>query len=76
MTEHDRANLSVIVFERKIPVSAGGAGEVGDFTLHPEQWNVSFEQGADALVEFSDAQVLGGHGVPTLDEKIDYDADA
>ena len=58
--EHHAAHLRGAVFERKIIVAAGGAGQVGHFARHPQAGKTALQQLARQGVEFGHRQRGGG----------------
>ena len=58
--EHHAAHLRGAVFERKIIVAAGGAGQVGHFARYPQAGKTALQQLARQRVKFGHRQRGGG----------------
>ena len=58
VAKHGAARLGAVVLEAEIPVAGRRAGEIGQFPLHPDQWQVSFQQLPGAAVELGDRKYL------------------
>ena len=54
--EHGAADLGIAVLEGEIPVAGGGADEVADFALYPDEVEVALQQVFCLAIELADGQ--------------------
>src|SRR5690606_11226173 len=54
--KHGTPHLRVFILERKVPVTGRGLTEVGNFTFHPNEWQMDFEEFLCSAIEVADAE--------------------